>query len=661
MADPGQRDDYPDVSSFDDDVSVISTRGLEAFGRKVTSTASHLINPASDPTSHPHYTSAMAAISQSLQKPALQRSMFSMARTTPTDLVRSRLSSKEIHSRALAYVPDELLKNIPENDNSYSLFQGFKASFPEFTEDHGGKKHRRRVSRGRRLLEERPTSPDGTPESVHKIKKEKSNMMHQLEMLGIRKNMASSEIREIDAKLENLIGMRKIILDRLANLEKDEALLEHDIVEVEQRLEEAQELVAEAESVALHTPTKSEDGQVEEGGDAPGFMSQSIYEKLPGTSGTSTPQKRKPRSIRKKSAAILHEHFEPGSNIRTIRTHQDNITALDFDAPFGLMVSAAMDDSVKVWDLNAGRCIGMLEGHTASVRALQVEDNFLATGSMDATIKLWDLSKAHYDPQGSGFGKDDDDDGIAFENPDDLPVDPPAGSMAGCALFTLQAHLDSITALHFRDNVLVSGSADKTMRQWDLEKGRCVQTLDVMWAAAQATALSTGPDAWRQTSRPADGSADFVGALQVFESALACGTADGMVRLWDLRSGQVHRSLVGHTGPVTCLQFDDMHLVTGSLDRSVRIWDLRTGSIYDAYAYDHPITSMMFDQRRIVCAAGEDVVKVYDKVEGRHWDCGAGITEAEEAKTPAIVERVRIRDGYMVESRRDGIVGVWTC
>jgi division protein 1 len=44
-----------------------------------------------------------------------------------------------------------------------------------------------------------------------------------------------------------------------------------------------------------------------------------------------------------------------------------------------------------------------------------------------------------------------------------------------------------------------------------------------------------------------------------------------MVRLWDLRSGQVHRSLVGHTGPVTCLQFDDVHLVTGSLDRSVRV------------------------------------------------------------------------------------------
>lgn len=182
----------------------------------------------SDPASHPTYHSAMSEVHRQLQKPSLQRSMFSMARTTPTDLVRSRLSTKEIQSRALAYVPDELLRNIPERDtNTYSLFQGFQASFPDFTDE--GKKHRQRVSRGRKLLDEgRPATPDGSPEAVHKLKKEKAAMMHQLEMLGIRKNMASSEIREIDAKMENLAGMRKIILERLANLEQDEALLEHE-------------------------------------------------------------------------------------------------------------------------------------------------------------------------------------------------------------------------------------------------------------------------------------------------------------------------------------------------------------------------------------------------------------------------------------------------
>ncbi|KAJ0280887.1 hypothetical protein COL940_006023 [Colletotrichum noveboracense] len=649
-------DQYGFNDDAGDDQSVLSTRGIEAFGRKVTTTASHLIGPLSEQSGngHGHYHGALAEVHKQLRRPNVQRSMFSMAKTTPTDLVRSKLSKTEIQHRALTYLPDELLANIPEGDNSFSLFQGFKASFPELTEE--GRKHRRRVSRGRKLLDETAHTP-GTPQELQNLKKDKSSMMHELEMLGVRKNMASSEIRDIDNKIANLHGMRRIILDRLANLEQEETMLEHDLMDTEARLEEAQELFDEAESIAINTPTKTEEDLAGDQ-DESGFMSQSVYEKLPSASNTPA-SKQKKKVVRRKSMPILHEHFEPGTAIREIRAHQDTITALDFDAPFGTMVTSAMDDSIKVWDLNAGRCIGLLEGHTASVRTLQVEDNFLVTGGMDATIRLWDLSKAHYDPHGSQF--DDDEDGIAFENPDDSPVEPPAGSMRDCPLYTLQSHVDEITALHFRNDILVSGSADKTLRQWDLENGRCVQTLDVMWAAAQASANFGSDSSWRQTSRAPAQTAHFIGALQVFETALACGTADGMVRLWDLRSGQVHRSLVGHTGPVTCLQFDDVHLVTGSMDRSIRIWDLRTGSIYDAYAYDNAVTSMMFDERRIVSAAGEDVVKVYDKVEGRQWECGAGIAEADDNKTPAVVERVRVKDGYLVEGRQDGIVGVWTC
>ncbi|KAI5289664.1 Mitochondrial fission protein, partial [Ascosphaera atra] len=303
----------------------------------------------------------------------------------------------------------------------------------------------------------------------------------------------------------------------------------------------------------------------------------------------------------KRAPPILHGHLDPGSSIRNLQTHTDTITALDFDAPFGTMVTAALDDTVRVWDLNLGSCMGHLEGHCASVRCLQVEDNIVATGSMDATVRLWDLSRVEYVPgreerkEGyvSSQGEADEEQAVVStsgeqegtEEPPTPSLPPaPSGSTHNCPLFTLEAHVDEVTALHFRGDTLISGSADKTLRQWDLQSGRCVQTLDVLWAAAQASTI-TSSSASTLSSSPAfghygyhaanaassaDANADFVGAVQVFESALAAGTADGMVRLWDLRSGQVSRSLVGHTGAVTCLQFDDTHLVTGSLDRSVR-------------------------------------------------------------------------------------------
>ncbi|KAF2083599.1 mitochondrial division protein 1 [Saccharata proteae CBS 121410] len=647
----------------EDDAFGATSRQLEAFGRKVTATANHLIGPLGEAGVSQHYQNALGELNREIRRPNIQRSVFDLARTTPRELVRSKLSTTEIEHRALTYLPDELLLNIPETNSSYSLFQGFQATLPEedkhqHKRKHGGKHN----SKGQRLLGDGEKEEDGPP-SVTRLRNEKDSLSHRLEMMGVRKNMCSTEIREIDNKIANLNTMRKIVLDRLAGLEREESELEHELLDVDNRLEDIEEELEDAAALSQTSPKPSiEIAEDPEREGSPGFMSESIYEKLP---PAPTPKARRRRTNRRISMPVLHEHLEPGSKIKELPAHADMITALDFDMPFGTMVTAALDDTIRVWDLNAGRCMGQLEGHLSSVRCLQVEDNIVATGSMDASIRLWDLSRAEYAPQDnriSRSGEEDEEDALGFENEDDAPPLPPPTSMQDCPLFSLDAHVAEVTALHFRGDTLVSGSADKTLRQWDLEKGRCVQTLDVLWAAAQATAtLNLNGTDWRQPGRVPDASADFVGALQCFESALACGTADGMVRLWDLRSGQVHRSLVGHTGPVTALQFDDVHLVTGSLDRSIRIWDLRTGSIYDAYAYDHPITSMMFDARRIVAAAGEDVVKVYDKTDGRHWDCGPGAAaENVETRLPSI-EHVRIKDGYMIEGRRDGTVGVWSC
>lgn len=180
-----------------------------------------------DPTSSTHYQNAMSDLHKQLRRPNLQRSVFSFAKTSPTDLVRSKLSTSEIQYRALTFLPDELLRNIPDDDNTYSLFQGFQATLPTAASPDG-KRHRRKVSRGRKLLEDDKSESDNTPPSLGKLKKEQNSLNHQLEMMGIRKNMASSEIHEIDNKIANLNSMRKIVLERLADLEQEEAMLEHD-------------------------------------------------------------------------------------------------------------------------------------------------------------------------------------------------------------------------------------------------------------------------------------------------------------------------------------------------------------------------------------------------------------------------------------------------
>jgi division protein 1 len=571
----------------------------------VHATASQLISSnfsSNDPGHHDSYHSALGHMHRSMQRPAIQRSVFNLAKANPREIIRSHFNSTEIEHRAITYIPDDLLKNVKETSSPFSLFEGFQASLPDDETPivEKRRKHGKHGSKGQKLLDA-PEEEKGPPQLL-KLKKQKQRSDHKLQMMGIRKTMCSSEIKEIDTKISNLNTMRKVVLDRLAGLEHEEHDLEQEVGDLAEKLEVMQEEYDDTVALESKTPVPGEatpentetDGQGGNGMDA-SFMSESIYEKLPKTESKETPKakrKKAPRTPRKVSMPILHEHMEPGSQIREIPAHNDMITALDFDAPFGTMVTAALDDTVRVWDLSAGRCMGMLEGHLSSVRCLQVDNNWVATGSMDASIKLWDLSQADYIPPPPSTASrpstaDDQSESATGENlfetiQEDEALDHTStqgNAMQDCHVLSLSAHIGEVTALNFRGSTLVSGSADKTLRQWDLETGRCVQTLDVLWAAAQPTNVApagsggSSGDSW---FRPAAGripaaEADFVGALQVFETALACGTADGMVRLWDLRSGMVHRSLVGHTGPITALQFDDVYLVTGSQDRSIRV------------------------------------------------------------------------------------------
>jgi division protein 1 len=181
-----------------------------------------LIGPT-DQSHSTHYHNAISDIHRELRRPTAQRKVFSLTQTTPTDLVRSKLSTSEIQSRALSSLPDDLLANIPEDSSSYSLFQGFQATLPE--DERGHKKHRRRSSKAQKALKDAEKGGTLTAGPAA-LREERRALGRRLDLMGIRKNMCSAEIHEIDNKIANLHKMRQIVLDRLAGLEMDEAAME---------------------------------------------------------------------------------------------------------------------------------------------------------------------------------------------------------------------------------------------------------------------------------------------------------------------------------------------------------------------------------------------------------------------------------------------------
>lgn len=57
------------------------------------------------------------------------------------------------------------------------------------------------------------------------------------------------------------------------------------------------------------------------------------------------------------------------------------------------VVSASGDGTLKVWDLDTGRVLATLEGHTSDVLGCAVtrDGQYVVSASADRTVKVWDL------------------------------------------------------------------------------------------------------------------------------------------------------------------------------------------------------------------------------------------------------------------------------
>lgn len=574
-----------------------------------------------------------------------------------------------------------------------TLFQGFEASLPVINEachdeqrllkshDENGSRaihqhphQHNKPESGQNEFNDQFTLPDGIePEkitdsySLNFLKGFSSDVVDNLDLLEIQKKVAASEIRELDYKLEKLKFMRELVFKRIAKIEQNELFLENNLNVAKDRISFLQEYGLQREEEDLDQQEKengyqnivddpneddrdqhdqnmeksvlsvhksNENNETES--NSP-MLSKSVYQKLKVKDERPSEKLHdfyndKHRKHRK-TYPTLHQYYTRGSQISSFpKSHNESIICLDFDVPFGTLATAGhLDHSIKLWNLSKKTQSGQMTGHHASISCMQLDHqyNMLISGGRDAVLKLWDLSLAYQLYQ------------------EDAEF---ASTSEKACVYTFDSHVDEITALSFDADHLVSGSQDRTLRQWDLTTGKCVQTIDLSFASR---GQPTNPLTSSSLLSPVVES-PVIGSLQCFDAALATGTKDGIVRLWDLRSGKIIRSLEGHTDAITSLKFDSRNLVTGSLDRSIRVWDLRTGSLADAFAYESPVLELDFDLQNIVAAVGENGTKVFDREHDKHWICGKSEEEAASAS-----QFVKYKNGYLIEGRSNGDVNAW--
>lgn len=120
-------------------------------------------------------------------------------------------------------------------------------------------------------------------------------------------------------------------------------------------------------------------------------------------------------------------------------------------------ISGSADKTVKVWDVETGRCLTTLKGHTDKVWgvAITADGRRAVSGSVDKTVRIWDVETSSH-------------------------------------LATLEGHTDAVTEVAITPDGrrVISGSRDESVRVWDVDSGRCLVTLNAHTAAIMGVAVT---------------------------------------------------------------------------------------------------------------------------------------------------------------------------
>lgn len=335
--------------------------------------------------------------------------------------------------------------------------------------------------------------------------------------------------------------------------------------------------------------------------------------------------------------------------------HFSAINQVSFSASGSLLATASSDQSVRIWDVATGRCIGVLAGHRAPVQAAVFlsESGWLASIDQKGILKVWELE---------------------------------AG---GVIRLDMEAPLDWTPSLGFGPDGkwLAAAKGMGVVVIWDLASR---QRLTKLYSSFGLTSMSVSPDGqllavvtslpnqvaiidratgktkhvWRTRQGlekvvfAPDGRHIIVtcerglAVLVHFESGeivaectqhqgavtsathhpqrrlIATGDQTGMVYLWGMgRFPQ--RSIKAHDTPVSCAAFspDGRYLATGLRNRErpdipavIRIWNVATGELVrELRGHEQSVWCLAWhpDSQRLASGSEDKTVRIWDPIEGQ--------------------------------------------
>jgi WD40 repeat protein len=244
--------------------------------------------------------------------------------------------------------------------------------------------------------------------------------------------------------------------------------------------------------------------------------------------------------------------------------------------------------SIQLWDASTGNM-----GEEVPVSAFNLswsKDGALLVASTPESFSVWDVAtkKVRHSIKSSGSSPQ-------MRWLDGKLICSGLGSTAislflpsGIHVRDLKGHSGAVLCVALTPNgkVLATGSADKTIKIWEIASGKVLNTMTGHTAAVSAVA-------WAMNGK-----------------TLASGSADATVRVWDARDGSAEQILKEHKQDVHGLAWSLKSLASGGADGQAILWNANSGQKVKALTINAPVTSLAWTPDGKYLATGDSDTRI---------------------------------------------------
>ena len=256
--------------------------------------------------------------------------------------------------------------------------------------------------------------------------------------------------------------------------------------------------------------------------------------------------------------------------LKALEGHVGRVYSVAFSPDGATIASGSWDAIVRLWDVASGQMQDILPEHTIRSEsvAFSPDGATWASGHRDGAVRLWDPASGQaetillqgdpgavhsvaFSPDGATLASGHRDGTVRL-------WDPASGQLKKI----LEGQVSSVT-FSPDGTTLAGGSWDDTILLWDVASGQLKKTLK-----GHADDRDDRDDWITSVAYSSDG------------TTLAGGTGGGWgattILLWDMASGQLKKTLKGHTDWVNSVAFspDGAILASGSYDGTILLWDV---------------------------------------------------------------------------------------